>query len=52
MYKTTSAEEYLQGSKEGKWCGILGCPTTPTVKCSCGAMYCKKHSKIHRHVVK
>ena len=44
-------DEYLKGSKLGKWCGIVGCPNRPTVTCTCGAQYCSEHATMHKHSV-
>lgn len=51
MEKTKfTVEEYLEESKKGRWCAIVGCKEPPTEICSCGARYCIEHSQIHFHV--
>jgi len=41
-------EEYLEESKQGKRCAVVGCSNEPTWKCGiCGACYCKDHKCIH-----
>lgn len=52
MKKRTTPEEYLEESKQGKWCAVVGCFANPSEKCPiCGAHYCNEHIKTHFHVV-
>jgi len=46
-------EEYLERSKQGERCAVIGCLDEPSETCpSCGTHYCKHHIKSHLHLDK
>ena len=52
MKKRITPEEYLEESKQGKRCAVVGCLANPSEKCpGCGAHYCNEHIKTHFHIV-
>jgi len=47
-----SGEEYIEASKKGLLCGIVGCLNKPEWQCPrCGHYYCGQHKNIHLHQV-
>ena len=45
---TISGEEYIEASKLGLTCSIVGCLNKPTWKCPrCGHHYCEEHKFLH-----